>query len=231
MSTKGENVTIYRVFITDGNLNGLNITWTRVPSALSYSAGRYKTNTTFTDNRANASIVLWNLMLVPDIGRYTVTACSNCTCNETTFELQIWPCDPDKLPQPLQLYNTLLIAEPSLSGPLPMYVKFHGISTNSFQFPIDWTYNGKDICYQDSTAHDTANFSCNSTNLGNCTFITNFYIYHPSHANSGNYTVQAIGSGVSSRKAIIYLGKEGAVVELPLQELHGYFAFLSILSP
>ena len=199
---------MYRVFITNGNPHKLNITWSREPANLSYSDGRYRNSTIFTDNSANASITLWNLMSIPDIGKYTITVCSNCTCNQTTFKLTIFPCDPNILPQPIQLYNRTLIAEPSLSGSLELSVPFHGIPPNLYPYPIDWTYGGKDVCIKDSTAGDAASFSCNSTDTGNCTFSANLYIHHPSHANSGNYTIQVIGSGVASQKATIFLGKQ-----------------------
>ena len=206
--TKGGNVTMYRVFITKGNAHKLNITWSREPANLSYSDGRYRNNTIFTDNTVNASITLWNLMSIPDIGKYTITVCSNCTCNQTTFKLKIFPCDPNILPQPIQLYNRTLIAEPSLSGSLKLSVPFHGIPPSLYPHPIDWTYGGNDVCIKDSTAGDAASFSCNSTDTGNCTFTANLYIHHPSHVNSGNYTVQAISDvaiGNDSKKATIEL--------------------------
>ena len=198
---------MYRVFITDGNPHKLNIVWSRVPANLSCSDGRYRNNTIFTDNKVHASITLWNLMLIPDIGKYTVTVCSNCTCANTTFDLKIFLCDPNILPQPIQLYNRTLIAEPSLPGSLQLSFPFHGIPPSKYPYPIDWTYGGKDICIQDSirTAGNAAPFSCNSTDTRNCTFTANLYIFHPSYANSGNYTVQTIGSDVASQKATIEL--------------------------
>jgi hypothetical protein len=197
--TKGENITMYRDFLTEGDTNGLKISWFREPSSLSSSTGRYRTNNTLSKGGVRASIRLWHLMLFPDVGSYTVTVCSNCTCNKTTFILQLFKCDPSVLPQPLMQYRKTSIADP---GPTVLYIYavFNG-STSTFFYPTDWTHNGKDICIEG--ARPSSKFSCNRTLLGNCTFSANLYIYGYSSRDSGNYTVQAIGSGVASRNATI----------------------------
>ena len=194
---------MYRVFHTDSNPHKVNITWRRQPSSLSSSSGRYRINTTFTKSTARASITVWNLMLRPDIGHYTVTACSNCTCNKTTFVLDIYQCDPSIVPQPMEMYNRTVVREPK--GSLYLYLLFHG-NTNDFFYVTTWSHDGKDVCDEDSAASDK--FSCNRTLYRNCTFAANLYIYHPSHMDSGNYTVQAIGGGLFSRNATIHVGKQ-----------------------
>jgi hypothetical protein len=96
-------------------------------------------------------------------------------------------------------YRKTSIADP---GPTVLYIYavFNG-STSTFFYPTDWTHNGKDICIEG--ARPSSKFSCNRTLLGNCTFSANLYIYGYSSRDSGNYTVQAIGSGVASRNATI----------------------------
>lgn len=192
---------MFRVFVTAANPHELNITWKRYPSDLSNSTGHYKTNTTFTADSANASITLVNLQPIPDFGHYTVTACSNCTCNETTFMLSLWPCDPDRVPQPIQIYNRSVIAEPSLSDSLHLCVYFHG--TDSIFYSMAWTYNGKNICPKDSSV----TFNCKMEPFGKCLLTANLNIFDPSRDKSGTYTVQAVGNGTFSRNATIELSE------------------------
>ena len=197
---------MYRVFHTDGNPSELNITWRRQPASLSSSSGRYRiNNTTFSDNTAKSSITVWNLMLRPDIGSYTVTACSNCTCSNTTFVLVLFPCDPDLQPQPVEQYVSTAIAEPSLSGSLPLYLWFCG-DMSSFYYPTYWRHGGKDVCSEHREDQDSK-FSCNRTSYGNCTFTANLYIAHPSHVDSGNYSVRAVGYNAVSNISTFQIGK------------------------
>ena len=197
---------MYRIFHTEGNASLLNFTWVREPSKLSYSAGRYYINTTLSRDAVAASITLWDLMLEPDTGSYTVTACSNCTCNKTTFYLELFKCDPEKLPEPVVEYTKKIVtAKPELSGVLYLYAFFNG-STNTFLYTTDWVHNGEDICVG-GMVDDEANFSCNRTFFGNCMFTANLYIYDYNSSDSGNYTVRVIGGASSSRNATIHVGK------------------------
>lgn len=197
---------MYRVFNTEGNLLQLNFTWVRVPSNLSNSNGRYYINKTLTNSSVIASITLWNLMIDPDVGSYTITACSNCTCNQTTFYLELFHCNPEALPQPVVKYTErTVMAKPSSSGVLYLYALFNG-STNTFLYTSNWVHNGKDLCIG-GTDNDATVYSCNRTMLGNCMFTANLYIYGYSSKDSGNYTVQIIGSTSASRNATIHVGK------------------------
>ena len=197
---------MYRVFhTTDTDPHLLNVTWVRVPSPLDYSAGRYEINTAISKQSVTASITVWKLMLMPDIGSYTVTVCSNCTCNNTTFVLELFQCDPSALPQPVEQYTTTVMENSAPNGALYLYVLFYG-STETFFYATDWTHNGNDLCTEDSS-QDPSTFSCNRTLIGNCTFSANLYIYHPSKKDSGNYTVAAIGGGRASRNATVHIGK------------------------
>ena len=194
---------MYRVFHTNSNPRELSITWTREPARLSQSSGRYKISTTYSDSSVKASIALWDLMLMPDFGSYTVMACSNCTCNKTIFVLYLFSCDPELTPQPVQLYERTAVTEASLPNTLLLYVVFKG-NSNGFFYTTSWTHNGVEVCIEDA---DSPPYSCNRTTYGDCSFTANLYIHHPTHKDSGNYTVQAIGGGSASHNATIHVGK------------------------
>lgn len=195
---------MYRVFNAVGNPPKVDITWVREPSTLSLSNGRYHINKTLSNGTVRAAITVWDLKLFPDVGKYTVTVCSNCTCNTTTFVLQLFKCDPTLLPQPVDQYRSINITE-SYSKVLHLYTLFNG-STNTFFYPTDWTHNGKDLCTE-GTTEQSAVFTCNRTTLGDCLFSANLYINGYTIKNSGNYTVQAIGSGSASRSSTIHVGE------------------------
>jgi hypothetical protein len=203
--TKGGNVTMYRVFHTLGNPPRVNITWVREPSSLSLSNGRYQINNSLSKGTIRASIMVWDLMLFPDVGSYTVTVCSNCTCNKTTFVLQLFKCDPTALPEPVTQYENINITD-SFSKVLYLYSIFNG-STNTFFYNTDWTHDGKDLCFEGATKQSSALFTCNRTILGDCLFSANLYINGYTIKNSGNYTVQAIGGGSASRNSTIHVGE------------------------
>ena len=152
-----------------------------------------------------ASLTLWNLTLVPDIGSYTVLVCSNCTCNKTTFVLELYKCDPSDIPEPVEGYSRTVVAESFSSGVLHLYVLFHG-STDLFLYMTHWTHDGKEFCMEDAT-RDPTKFSCNRTLYGNCVFTASLYMLDPSSKYSGNYTVQAIGGGHAGHNATIHVGK------------------------
>ena len=194
---------MFRAFHTNSNPHKLNITWIREPSSLSQSSGRYKIHSTYSKSSVNASIALWDLKLMPDFGNYTVIACSNCTCNDTTFVLYLFSCDPELVPQPIEQYERTIITETPLPNVVLLYMVFHG-NPMGFFYPTSWTHNGGEVCHEDM---DSPSYSCNRTVYSNCSFTANLYIYHPTHKESGNYTVQAIGGGSSSRKATVHIGK------------------------
>ena len=206
-STVGESVTMYCEFIvTNESARDLNITWSRIPSSLSYSRGRYTNQTMYSDDNstANASILLWDLKSIPDIGTYTVRACSKCTCNESKFVLGLHQCNPDVVPQPNETYRRLAIAESSVSGPLPLSVFFVG-SPDKLYNSAYWTHENKNLCLQ---AQNNVAVSCNRTVLVNCTFTANLFLLHPTHESSGNYSVKAISSDDDvSRISTVHLGK------------------------
>ena len=60
---------------------------------------------------------------------------------------------------------------------------------SSLDYPTYWRHGGKDVCDEGGKDQDLK-FSCNRTSYGNCTFTANLY---PSHVDSGNYSVQAVG--------------------------------------
>ena len=201
--TEDGYVTMYRKFHTEGDPHELNITWTREPSNLSLSSRRYITKPTYSSGAVKASITLWDLTINPDFGSYTVTACNNCTCNKTVFFLYLFVCDPEVMPQPVEQYERTIIAETSLSNVLHIYIVFEG-HPNDFFHSTSWTHNGAEVCHEDM---DSSSYSCNRTVFGNCSFTANLYIHHPTHKESGNYTVQAIGGGSSSHKATYQIGE------------------------
>ena len=202
--TKGGNVTMYRVFKTVGNPPLVNITWVREPSNLTLSRGRYFINNTLTNGTVRASITVWHLMLFPDLGSYTVTVCSNCTCNNTKFVLTLFECNPQELPQPVEQYKNMNVPN-THSEVLYLYAVFNG-STSTFFYPTVWTHKGKELCFE-GTNMKSATFYCNRTFLGNCMFSANLFIIGYTFKNSGNYSVQAVGSGASSRNATIHVSK------------------------
>ena len=207
-STVGDSVTMYCEFIvTNGSARDLNVTWSRIPSSLSNSSGRYTNQTMYSgdNSKANASIHLWHLENIPDIGTYTVRACSKCTCNESQFVLSLHQCNPDVVPQPNETYRRLAIAESSVSGPLPLSVFFVGSSDKLYNSAY-WT-NEKDenLCLE---TQNIVAVSCNRTTLANCTFTFNLYLLHPTHESSGNYSVKAIsGEDDVSQISTVHLGK------------------------
>ena len=177
---------------TDPHL--LNITWIREPSPLNHAKGCYETNTMFSNNTVIVSITVWNLSFA-DMGSYTVTVCSNCTCQNTTFFLSLFECNPEITPQPLDPYRRHVIAETSLCDVLPIDVVFYG-STNEFFYPVSWTFEGDDIqC-------PTLKFNCSRTKYGKCTFTASLIVHNPSYEDKGNYTVEA-----ASHNATFQLGE------------------------
>ena len=205
---------MYRVFHTEGDPPKVNITWLRKPSSLSLSNGRYHINRTLSNGSIRASITVWDLKLFPDVGSYTVTVCSNCTCNTTTFVLQLFKCDPTALPEPVVQYENINITE-SFSKVLYLYAVFNG-STNTFFYNTDWTHNGKDLCFEGATnKQGSALFTCNRTILGDCLFSANLFITGYTVKNSGNYIVQAIGGGSSSRNSTIHVGECSKLLPSP----------------
>jgi hypothetical protein len=105
------------------------------------------------------------------------------------------------VPQPIEQYERTIITETPLPNVVLLYMVFHGNPTEFF-YPTSWTHNGAEVCHEDM---DSPSYSCNRTVYSNCAFTANLYIYHPTHKESGNYTVQAIGGGSSSRKATIHI--------------------------
>ena len=200
---------MYRVFLTVGNPPLVNITWVREPSSLSLSKDRYVINNTLSNGAVRASIKLWDLMLFPDLGSYTVTVCSNCTCNKTTFFLTLFQCDPRTLPQPVEQYLNFNFHVPS-SEVLYIYSVFNG-SNSTFFYPTVWTYKDKNLCFEGMEIR-SATFSCNRTFLGNCMFSANLYIYGYTLKNSGNYTVQAVGSGSASRNSTVHVSEFSKII-------------------
>ena len=201
--TKNGHVTMYRIFHTEGNPHELNITWVREPSNLSLSSKRCITKPTYSSGAVKASITLWDLMINPDFGSYTVMACNNCTCNETVFFLYLSICNPESMPQPVEQYERTIIAETSLSNVLHVYMIFEG-NPNKFFYPTSWTHNDAEVCHEDK---NLPSYSCNRTVYGDCAFTANLYIYHPTHKDSGNYTVQAIGNNQSSQNSTYRIGE------------------------
>ena len=180
---------MFRTFVTDGNVGLLNVTWTRTPSPLSYSQGRFRTqNKTSGTGQLTASLKVWDLKFYPDLGDYTVSVCNNCTCKNTTFFLRLFDCDPPTaVPQPVKEYQYHVWAESGLPSDLELYVFFNG-STDTFIYSMRWSHKGGDAC-------SIQNNSCDRTFYESCAFTANLHIPNPSHKSSGLYTVQAIGSG------------------------------------
>jgi hypothetical protein len=197
---------MYRVFHTKGDVHELNVTWSRYPSELNDSAGRYNVNISFPSSSSlKASITLVDLKLFPDYGSYTVEACSNCTCENTTFVLYLFECDPEKVPQPVALKQTTVIAETSLPSILTLYMVFMEGDDQTFFYTTSWGLGSWEVCHEPNTTSHT--YRCTRTHIGNCSFTANLFVLNPTHESSGNYTVQAIGSGDSSRIATDELGE------------------------
>lgn len=195
---------MYRLFATEGGFEVFNITWTRQPSDLHYSKGRYiLQNQTFTNGTLEASITIWGLTFSSDLGYYNVTVCSNCTCNRTTFFLHLFDCNPSEaVPQPVRDYQKHVIAETSLSTSLPLYVFFNG-STDTFFYFMLWSFEGDEVC----GVKPVPSFSCDRTLYGSipCAFTANLHIDNPSSQNSGNYTVKVIGSQTTDSRVATYV--------------------------
>ena len=205
----GTNYTIYQEFVSDGNIQDLNISWTREPFGLDPTTQTFRIENTIVDSRTlKASIVLWNIQVVPDKGEYTVTASDECgVSNRSVFSLDVvdsMSCNQYEKPQPIILQNSTAVAEPDLGPILQLTVKFHGPSDGDF-LPL-WMFEDMEICLEES---DNVRFNCDRTVLGVCSFQANLWVLSPSYASSGQYSVFAIDTSGDDRgnSSIINLSK------------------------
>ena len=187
---------MYRVFHTESDVMELNITWTRLPSPLDHSISNFSNHTVFSNSSLNASLTMRDLKVYPDYGNYNVRVCSNCTCANTTFILYLFNCVPENLPQPVQKYQRTVIAETALEATQWLYTAFVG-PPGRFYYSTTWSHGSKDVCDEDDP-NKSHSFNCTRTAYGNCSFTANLYIRNPTYKDSGNYTVEAVGTGNSS---------------------------------
>ena len=191
----GTNYTLYQDFVTDdGDVQDLNITWTRVPFPLDSASNTFRIENTVINSRVlNASLILWDIQVVPTEGTYTVTASNGCgVSNKTDFYLDVEVCGQYDMPQPIILQNSTAIAEPDLGEVLQLTVTFHGPSSEDFV--TLWSSGNSAICLENSDFHKTG-FNCDRTVLGPCWFKANLWIHSPSYADSGEYSVYATDNG------------------------------------
>lgn len=111
----GGHITMYREFQTEGDPQMLNVTWSRTPCCFYQCFSNSRNSTTLvSSDTLKASLTAYNLKIYPDFGTYVVKACSNCTCNETTFVFFLFNCTQNATPQPAQLFHEKIIAETSI---------------------------------------------------------------------------------------------------------------------
>ena len=208
MVSNGTNYTLYQEFVTDRDVQDLNITWTRIPFPLDPSTENVKIENSVIDSRTlRASLILWDIQVVPTNGDYTVTASNGCgVSNKTVFYLHVdVSCSQDNIPQPLILENSTVLAEPALQEVLLLTVTFYGPSDKGFV--TLWRLGTSHICLEESEFHSTR-FSCDRKVLGPCWFKANLWIENPSYASSGQYSVFATDSSdEKSNSSTVYLSK------------------------
>ena len=202
----GTNYTIYQEFVTDGNIQDLNITWTRIPYPLDPTTHNFRIENTIHDSRVlKASLVLWNIQVVPGKGKYTVTASNECgVSNKTVFSLDVdSTCTQYSKPQPIILQNSTAVAEPNVGVFLQLTATFRGASDGDYA--ALWMLEDSEICLEQSD--DNKNFNCDRTVLGACWFQANLWMLSPSSASSGQYSVFAIDGDDRGNSSIINLSK------------------------
>jgi hypothetical protein len=211
----GTTYTIYQEFVTDGNIQDLNISWTRIPYPLDPTTQNFRIENTILDSRVlKASLILWNIQVVPDKGKYTVTASSECgVSNKTVFSLDVdSTCTQYSKPQPIILQNSTAVAEPDVGAFLQLTATFRGPSDGDYA--ALWMLEDSEICLEQS--NDFTNFNCNRTVLGACWFQANLWILSPSFASSGQYSVFAIDGDDSGNSSIINLSEFTVFISLGL---------------
>ena len=195
MVSNGTNYTLYQEFVTEGDVHDLSIVWSREPFPLDPSNATHREENTYVDSKTvNASLILWDIQLVPTDGKYTVTASNDCgASNKTVFYLHVdITCTKYETPQPIILMNTSTLAEPDLENTLQLSVIFHG--ENNDDFVTLWTAGDSEICLEDSDYHFPG-FRCERTSLGPCWFTADLWILNPTYDSSGEYSVHATDSG------------------------------------
>ena len=212
----GTNYTLYREFVTEGDIQELNVDWKRDPFPLDPYNGTYRIEKSQIDIKTlRASLVLWDIQVVPDNGDYTVTASNNCgSSNKTVFYLHVdVSCPVYETPQPLILSNSSVLAEPDLTNILLLTVTFHGPSDNSFL--TIWSSGDSVICLEDSEFTHPG-FRCDRSLLGPCWFVANLWLLDPTYASSREYSVYATDTGnvIRGNSSTIDLGESQNCVHI-----------------
>jgi hypothetical protein len=199
----GSNYTLYQEFVTEGDIQELNITWKQSPYGFNATSYNYRTERTVISTTLRASLVFWDIQVWPDDGAYTVTASNECgASNESVLRLHVVEtCFKYPKPEPVRQHNTTVLAEPEIQGAVQLTATFHG--PNSGDYRTEWKEDDSVVCTEYSNI--PLHFRCNQSVmfLVHCMFVANLWILSPSYTSSGQYSVYSIYSdGTSSNSTI-----------------------------
>ena len=198
---KGENFQAWQVFNTSGRASDLNVHWCRTPYPLDCSI--VNINTSVIDNYINASITVYNAMVLmdgscSDEGEYQLIVSNNCTCNDTiVFHLSfVSPCTSDSPPVPAGP-KTVVVPEPRPDDPTTFCLNMSYVGdTDENDYDTKWQYGDEGNCHRAALCADDdyiphGQYKCSRTMFGQCTFLSKMCIANYTKSFSGNYTTLA----------------------------------------